>query len=150
MPEIIPRGRRPVSKAMHELSIAVSLLDVAAEEAERLGVEVDAIRLRLGPLSGVVKEALISAFEMAREESPMPGARLVIEETPIIIYCDACSAERPATSLQEMNCSRCGAPAARVISGRELEVVGLEVIDRPLESNVTSLGASDASPVSPL
>ncbi|HWE95164.1 MAG TPA: hydrogenase maturation nickel metallochaperone HypA [Tepidisphaeraceae bacterium] len=134
---------------MHELSIAVSLLDVAAEEAERLGVEVAAIRLRLGPLSGVVKEALLSAFDLAREESPMPNARLVIEEMPIIIYCAACSAQGPATSLQEMSCSRCGASAAKVISGRELEVVGLEVIDRPPESDVPSPGAWDAPPMSP-
>ena len=48
---------------MHELSIALSLLDQVAEEAERRGgVQVHAIHLRLGPLSGVVKEALLSAY----------------------------------------------------------------------------------------
>ena len=50
---------------MHELSIALSLLDQVAEEAERRGgVQVHAIHLRLGPLSGVVKEALLSAYEL--------------------------------------------------------------------------------------
>jgi hydrogenase nickel incorporation protein HypA/HybF len=115
---------------MHELSIAVSVLDVAAEEAERLGVDVVAIRLRLGPLSGVVAEALRSAFELAREASPLPQARLDIEQVPIVIYCHTCKAEHPAASLQQIRCAACGAPATDIVTGRELEVVGLEVVDR--------------------
>ena len=43
---------------MHELSIALSILDLAAEEAGRRGGRVVAVHLKLGPLSGVVKEAL--------------------------------------------------------------------------------------------
>src|SRR5947209_7361559 len=110
---------------MHELSIALSIVDLAAEEAERHG-RVVAVHLRLGPLSGVVKEALESAYELAREGSPVEGSRLVIEEVPIRIFCDACDAERGA-SLQEMCCPACGAAPARIVSGRELEVVALEV-----------------------
>ena len=52
---------------MHELSIALSLLDLVEEEAERRGVRVAAVHVRLGPLSGVVRDALVSAFELARE-----------------------------------------------------------------------------------
>ena len=45
-------------KIVHELSIALSILDVAEEEMERRGnVPVEAIYLKVGPLSGVVKEA---------------------------------------------------------------------------------------------
>ena len=41
---------------MHELSIAMSILDVAEEEAERQGgARVVAVHLKLGPLSGVVQ-----------------------------------------------------------------------------------------------
>ncbi len=116
---------------MHELSIALSILDLASEEADRQGVRVVAVRLKLGPLSGVVKEALLSSWELAREMSPLAGARLVIEPTPLLIRCPACGQERPAVSIQELCCRDCGAPAAEVVSGRELEVTGLEVIDDP-------------------
>ena len=45
---------------MHELSIAVSMVEMASEEALRLGaVRVNALHLKLGPLSGVVKDALL-------------------------------------------------------------------------------------------
>ena len=42
---------------MHELSIALAILDAASEEAERHGGGViSAIHVRLGPLAGVIKE----------------------------------------------------------------------------------------------
>lgn len=73
---------------MHELSIALSIVDVATEEAERHGdVQVVAVHLRLGPLSGVVKEALLSSYELACEGTMLDGSRLLIEETVAAIFC---------------------------------------------------------------
>ena len=114
---------------MHELSIALSILDIAAEEAERRGVGVSVIHLRLGPLSGVVSAALLSAFEMAREESPFPEARLAIEQMPVQVYCQPCQAERQPVSMQQLCCPVCGQPTPDVRGGRELEITALEVID---------------------
>ena len=55
---------------MHELSIALGIVDIAEEESGRRGgVAVLAVHVKLGPLSGVVKEALLSAYELARENS---------------------------------------------------------------------------------
>jgi hydrogenase nickel incorporation protein HypA/HybF len=68
---------------MHELSIAISILEIAEEESEQRGnTAVEAIHLKLGAMSGVVKEALASAFELAVEQSAFPNCRLVIEEIP--------------------------------------------------------------------
>ena len=113
---------------MHELSIALSILDLAAEEAGRQGGgRVAAVHLRLGPLSGVVKESLRSAYELAREASPWPAAELVIEEVPLVAYCPACAAEREPPSLQELCCPACGTPTPKIVRGRELEVTALEI-----------------------
>ncbi len=113
---------------MHELSIALSLLDLAAEEAERhQASRVVAIHLRLGPLAGVVKEALLSAYELAREGSALPTAELVIEETPLVALCPACAGPRTLASSQLLCCPDCGTPTPEVISGRELEVRALEI-----------------------
>ena len=66
---------------MHELSIAMSIVEVASEEAQRQGgARVDAVYLRLGALSGVVKDALLFSWDLACEDSPIAGARLEIEE----------------------------------------------------------------------
>jgi hydrogenase nickel incorporation protein HypA/HybF len=113
---------------MHELSIALSLLDLAAEEAERRGgARVAAIHLRLGPLSGVVKEALRSAYDLAREGTDLDKAELVIEDVPLTAYCPACAAERAPPSPQNLYCPDCGTPTSEVVRGRELEVVALEI-----------------------
>jgi hydrogenase nickel incorporation protein HypA/HybF len=112
---------------MHELSIALSLIDVACEEAERRRARVVALHLKVGPLSGVVTQALVSAYELARERTPLEQARLEIEETPVLMNCRACEAERPVASLQELRCAECGAPAVEIISGRELELTALEI-----------------------
>jgi hydrogenase nickel incorporation protein HypA/HybF len=113
---------------MHELSIAMSILDMAGEEARRHDARVEAVHLKLGPLSGVVKEALLSAWEIARESSPLKGARLVIEDVAIRTDCPRCGAEQPVVSMQDLRCAECGTPAARLVSGRELEVVALEIV----------------------
>jgi hydrogenase nickel incorporation protein HypA/HybF len=113
---------------MHELSIALSILDLAAEEIERRGGgNVAAIHLRLGPLSGVVKESLLSAYDLAREGSSLPTAALVIEEVPLMIHCPACAADRTPASIAQLYCPVCGTPAPQVVRGRELEVVALEI-----------------------
>ena len=112
---------------MHELSVALSILDLAAEEAERHGGRVAAIHLRLGRLSGVVGEALRSAYELAREGTPLERAELVIAETPLAAWCPACAAERTLASPQALCCPDCGTPTPEVVSGRELEVVALEI-----------------------
>ena len=82
---------------MHELSIALSLIDSVCEELPKLGagVHLRGIRLRVGRLSGVVAAALAFAYEVAAADSAIAGVPLAIEES----------------------------------DGRELEVVGLEVVD---------------------
>jgi hydrogenase nickel incorporation protein HypA/HybF len=113
---------------MHELSIALSIVEVAQEEADRRGgVQVNAIHLRLGPLAGVVKEALLSSYGLASEGTPLAGSRLVIEEVPIVAYCPKCRAQRVLSSMQGFCCPSCHTPTAEVLQGKELEVVALEI-----------------------
>lgn len=112
---------------MHELSIALSLLDLVAEEAERLDGRIIAIHLKLGPLAGVVRSALESAFDLAREGTPLAEVDLIVEEVPIVVHCLVCAADLPLGSMQALECPACGAPTSEVVGGRELEVVALEV-----------------------
>ena len=112
---------------MHELSIAMSIVELAEEEAERRCVQVNAVHLKLGALSGVAKEALLSCYEMACENTPLQGSRLVVEEVSVVIYCSSCRAQRPVSSVQLFCCSECGTSASEIVQGKELEVVALEI-----------------------
>jgi len=112
---------------MHELSIAMSIVDLAQEEADQRGVQVNAVYLRLGMLSGIVKESLIASYEMACFDTPLQASRLIIEEVPVVIFCPVCKVERQLSTIQFFCCSECGAPSSEIIRGRELEVTALEI-----------------------
>lgn len=113
---------------MHELSIALSILDLAAEESQRRdAAPVRAIHVRVGEASGVVPRALVSAFDLAKEVSPFPEVRLNVESVPVACYCDVCRQQQPIESIVHWICSKCGAPATNIVQGRELEVFALEL-----------------------
>jgi len=112
---------------MHELSIAMSIVEMAQEEAQQRGAQVSAVYLKLGALSGVVKQALLSSYEMACDDTPLQGSRLVIEEVPVLIFCSNCNAQRPLHSVQLFCCATCGTPGSEIVQGKELELVALEM-----------------------
>lgn len=112
---------------MHELSIAMSIVELAEEDAAKREVQIEAVHLRLGALSGVVKEALLSCYEMACEDTRLQGSRLIIEDVPVVIFCPTCNAQRTLSSVQQFTCPECNTPSWEVLQGKELEVVALEV-----------------------
>ncbi|MGA9529053.1 MAG: hydrogenase maturation nickel metallochaperone HypA [Terriglobales bacterium] len=112
---------------MHELSIALSIVEMAEEEAERHAGRVSAVHLKLGALSGVVKEALFSSYEMACENTSLAGSQLIIKEIPIVVFCGQCQQRRPIASAQWFACPECGTPTSEIVEGKELEVTALEI-----------------------
>ena len=95
---------------MHELSLMTNLLAEAAAAAD--GAPICALRVRVGPLSGVVVDALRFAFEALAPGTPAAGARFDVEETATVFHCP-----------------RCGAADGELRGGNELELISIEVPD---------------------
>jgi hydrogenase nickel incorporation protein HypA/HybF len=112
---------------VHELSVALSIVDLAREEGERIGGRVCAVHLRLGALSGVVKDALTFSYDIACQDTPLEGSHLVIDEVPVVVFCPTCDAERVLDSPQLLCCAECGTPTPEIRDGRGLELVELEI-----------------------
>jgi hydrogenase nickel incorporation protein HypA/HybF len=113
---------------MHELSIAMSIVELALEEIERRGqVCVNAIYVKVGALAGVVSLALSSAYEIACEGTSLQGSALIIETVPVTVLCPQCQKELQIASLQLFCCPLCQTPTADIRQGRELEVVAMEI-----------------------
>lgn len=116
---------------MHELSIAVSLVDAAQEKAVDAGADrVSAVHLRLGALSGVVRDALEFAFETAIENTMLENATLDIEEVPAVAFCPQCEAEKTLSEAHpafRAMCPDCGASTPELQQGEELEITALEI-----------------------
>jgi hydrogenase nickel incorporation protein HypA/HybF len=112
---------------MHELSIAMGIVDAALEESEKRRVKVSAVHLRLGALSGVVKDALLFSYEVACQDTALAGSRLLVEDLPVIIFCHQCKQQVQLESVQLFACPKCGMPTMDIRQGKELEVFALEV-----------------------
>ncbi|MGE0758310.1 MAG: hydrogenase maturation nickel metallochaperone HypA [Pirellulaceae bacterium] len=113
---------------MHELSLALNILDILQEQpACRAAAKVVAVHIQVGALSGVVKDALVSAYEIAREGTPYAGSRLKVTELPVRIRCAVCRREQPARSESLLCCAVCGEPATAITQGQELDVTHVEI-----------------------
>ena len=112
---------------MHELSIALSIVEAVEEEA----VLHSGPRQRDPPQAGTSFRrgagSSRHAFELAREGTTLSDSRLVIEEMPIVVYCPTCEAQQTVTSMQWFCCPVCNTPVSEVVQGRELQVVALEM-----------------------
>jgi len=115
---------------VHEVSVALSLVDGLSEEAARRGItRINTVHLRIGALTGIVEDALVFAWELATASTVAAGSRLQIERVPLAIYCRPCQAERTLSGVPNLHCPQCGEPSAEVVRGRELQLVSLEVPD---------------------
>ena len=114
---------------MHEMSIALSLIDVATQQAiENEAERVTLVEVEIGDLSGVVPEALRSAFTIARANEPLlKSADLKITPVVVTLQCATCGDEKPAVAANDLRCSMCDSPSNAVVHGKELDVVAIEI-----------------------
>jgi len=116
--------------ALHELSIAQNLIEVATTAAASAhAIRVSAVVLKLGALSGVAKDALLFGYDIASAGTLLEGSRLEIEEVPATVFCTQCQAERILDDIQDFRCPVCGTPTSQIVRGREIELVSLTVED---------------------
>jgi hydrogenase nickel incorporation protein HypA/HybF len=126
---------------MHELSIAINLVEIAGEEARKAGAtKVLKVHLQIGALSGVVPGALEFVFDVASRDTLVQGASLVIDPVPVSVYCDACRRIVEIRDISDMACPVCGLPSADIRGGRELDLLAIE-IEEPV--------AAESYPTSP-
>ncbi len=114
---------------MHELSVAMSLVQIADEAARKAeAARVTSLQVRIGALAGVVPDALRFSFELAAAGTLVEGAQLEIEELPVRIFCEPCGVEFDLPSPQLFCCPICQQPTGRIVQGRELQLVSLEAV----------------------
>jgi hydrogenase nickel incorporation protein HypA/HybF len=112
---------------MHELSVCQALLQQVTEIARReQACWVTRIRLRIGPLSGVVPELLTQAFSIAQAGTIAAQAELQTEPQSIRVRCSRCGSESDAT-VNRLTCAVCGDFRTQLISGDELLLVSVEL-----------------------
>ena len=112
---------------MHELSIALSVLEIVRDAAANSGLSrVDTVRLRVGKATGVLPDALHFAFDCSKAGTAAAAAALQIEEVPIGGRCEDCGREFTSPEPYVLACPLCGGGRFRITTGDELAVLDLE------------------------
>lgn len=113
---------------MHEIGIVNGILKTVIDAAREAQVSrVVSVRLRIGDMCEVVPESLDFAWEVFREDDPLTmHAVLAVEDVHPRSQCLACG-EEFAHDRFHLRCPACGSAQTRLLQGRELDIVSMEV-----------------------
>jgi hydrogenase nickel incorporation protein HypA/HybF len=118
----------PGDFTLHEITVALSLIEGIEETARTQGIErVTTVHVRIGALSGIVRDALLFSWDVATVQTVAEGSRLCIEEVPLVVFCERCENERSPRAGTGLLCPTCGTPSPRIVRGREMQLVSMEV-----------------------
>lgn len=113
---------------MHETDMTKALMVTVQNwwESQPERPKISHIHLIVGQFTCVEPVSLQFAFEVQTRNTFLDGAKLVIEETPLIAFCHHCQQEyRPEIGIQYA-CPTCQAPMEEIRSGRELKIDRIE------------------------
>ncbi|MGA7932106.1 MAG: hydrogenase maturation nickel metallochaperone HypA [Kovacikia sp.] len=88
--------------------------------------EISVVHLIVGRFTCVEPVSLQFAFEAQTHNTFLEGAKLEIQETPLIAFCHPCQQEyQPEIGIQYA-CPKCQSPMEDIRSGRELKIDRIE------------------------
>lgn len=114
---------------MHEYSLVRSLLRQVQTILQHEGsVKATEITLAIGPLAGVEPVLFQEAFEQLAPSFGVADAELAIRETVLTARCDECKHDFEVQRFL-FQCPLCQARNVRVISGEEIRLLDITVIE---------------------
>jgi hydrogenase nickel incorporation protein HypA/HybF len=115
---------------MHEMGIAQELVNIAQDAIPKdmENPEVSTIYLRIGKLAAVVEHSLRFCFEILTKDTALENAKFEIETIPIRARCKSCEHQWEVTG-PIFQCPSCTDGEVEVLSGREIEIVSIELCE---------------------
>jgi hydrogenase nickel incorporation protein HypA/HybF len=111
---------------MHELSIALNLIELVEEEARKAGcLKVFSVDVAVGLLSGIDPEALIFSITLAKENSLLSDAVIHLHRIEGSGRCRSCNNIFPVNAFHS-TCPECKSNAVELIAGDDLKLISLE------------------------
>lgn len=112
---------------MHELSIVMSIVDIAEKQAQKAHTnEIEQIELEIGELSGVEMSSFDFAWKQGIRGSALSKAEVVINRPEGKGKCLDCENIFPVHQLFDA-CDACGSHFISILQGKELRVKSLVV-----------------------
>jgi hydrogenase nickel incorporation protein HypA/HybF len=112
---------------MHELSIVMSIIDIATKQMENAnGTSIEEIELEIGALSGVEEKSFEFAWKQAIRNTALQNAIRTIHKPEGIATCLDCMIDFSIQQLYDA-CPVCGGHFLNIKKGKELKVKSLVV-----------------------
>ncbi len=112
---------------MHEFSIAVSIVEIAEDEARKAhAVAVKELILDVGTMSGIEFYALDTALEMAVKQTMLEKAKLTINKIQAKAKCNECGHVFDIDQVFDP-CPKCTSLFHELLSGKELKIKSIVV-----------------------
>ena len=104
---------------MHELPFTKSIYNAVMKKASEVGAKrVVMVALEVGVLRDYIAKGDIAE-----------GSTIEIETIPATVSCRDCGTiyEVDVSDIANANCPECGCPTGKLVTGRELRIVGIEI-----------------------
>lgn len=113
---------------MHETDMTRALILTIKDwwEAQPEPPQIAKVHLIVGKFTCVEPVSLQFAFEVQTRNTFLAGTQLVIQETPLIAYCDRCQQDYTPEIGLHYACPHCNSPMENIRSGRELKIDRIE------------------------
>jgi len=112
---------------MHELSLAAEIVDLVKERIPS-NSKLSSVSLSSGALSCVNPDSLRFCLQAVLEKEYGPEVNIQVTSVPACLLCLECSA-RFETEDMYQPCPDCGSLRRKVISGRDLTVDSIEIVE---------------------
>lgn len=112
---------------MHEMSIALSIIDIAEEEALRANASgIKDIEIEIGAISGVDISALKFALDIAVKNTMLETTIRNFTLIQAKGECPDCNSIFPLEGYYQP-CPKCNSPAINIIQGKELRIKSMNI-----------------------
>lgn len=128
---------------MHEMAICETIVALITTEAKKRGLtQVRRVTLHVGKMAAFKKEQLLIFLKGIPQKKLLTKTSFKIKEIPVTLECKSCEAQQVDTRFDDLSfahriahapefyqplpCPKCGATDAKIVSGKEQEVLEIE------------------------
>jgi len=112
---------------MHEMSLAMNIVDIACETAQKNGAEsIKSIEIEVGQLAGVMTESLSFCFKAAKANTFAENSKLQITTITGRAHCSSCQHSFETISFFTL-CPNCQGLTVEIVAGKELRIKAINV-----------------------
>lgn len=112
---------------MHEMSIAVNIVDIICQKADAENAsKINSVDLEIGELAGIMIDSLEFCFEAACKNTIAENAKLIINKIEAEAFCKSCSKIFNMKS-DFSPCPTCNDFDYEIVTGKELSIKSFNI-----------------------